>query len=861
MRGFFCWIVGVAAVVLIGTPLAAQGQGGVALEITLEDELGGVLVGATVSLEDAVGGEREAVTNAEGRATFEGLPPGEYELKAESPGFRELEQMVTIETDRPRPMRLQLEIEVTEIVDVTELRRPLPERQNIDQNADAFDIDDDILLGVPMSIRGDRIVQFLSRFMNPATGSSSIVIDGQEVSRLNLPPRAIDEIVVNKNPYSAEYRRPGRARVEVISQDGSESHHHADATFVFGDSALSARNPFVREKPDIQEWVGEMGFSGPLSGINGSYLFAAEVGADRTTGVVNAVTPAGAVSTFVPERQGETYWTGRLDLEPSDRVDLIFRYEYDRETERDGGVGGLVLPELASNTDSTSQDLWFVTEQILSAGFVHVPQVKISHQVERNGELPGLPMVIVHGAFEGGVNQSFKEATEVEVDFQDTATVIHGTHTFRFGGRFSPSFFKVTDRSNFGGTYEFSSLDTFEAGQPFVYRVTQGNPDLSYGIHTAETFFQDEIKLRPDFTLSLGVRYDWESIVEDHNNLAPRVAFAFAPGSRRTALRGGSGIFYQRLGRAAWEQVEFYGGNRLQALVINNPTYPNALAGGGATLATPTLYQFAPTMKSSYLIQTGIGVDQELWYRTSFSAEFLHIRGYDLFRVRDLNAPVAGTGLRPDPTFQNVIQIEPTGRMRANALHLTFNGRIGGDFEGNMVYTYSRAHDDTRGAGSAGDPTLVLPINSHDLRQEWGRADYDRRHRFSMAGVYEFPGEFQIGAILDVLSGLPYEITTGFDDNGDGEANDRPIGFRRNAGQGPKFVQLDIRLKKTFDTGRPLRYPQADPGEFELFFDVFNVLNTINYTDIIGVQSSPLFGLPNRAEKGRQLQAGLAYSF
>ena len=116
--------------------------------------------------------------------------------------------------------------------------------------------------------------------MNTAAGLPSIVIDGHEVTRLNLPPRAIDELVVNKNPYSAEYRRPGRARIEVVSQDGSESHHHGDATLIFNNSVVSAKSPFVNEKPSIEEMVGEFGFSGPLRNTKGSFLFAAELGGD-----------------------------------------------------------------------------------------------------------------------------------------------------------------------------------------------------------------------------------------------------------------------------------------------------------------------------------------------------------------------------------------------------------------------------------------------------------------------------------------------------------------------------------------------------------------------------------------------------
>ncbi|RPI47983.1 MAG: TonB-dependent receptor, partial [Acidobacteria bacterium] len=570
-------------VALFGLPVAAQ-DSRASLQVTVEDEVGGVLVSANVSLLNvATGQAREVVTSRQGVATFEGLARGEYKLVASAPGFRTVERPISIGPERPRPVRVQLVVEVTEVVDVEEFRRPAPELAEIEQNADQVNLNDDVLVGIPMSIRGDRIVQFLSRFMNSAAGVPSIVIDGHEVTRLNLPPRAIDELIVNKNPYSAEYRRPGRARIEVVSQDGSESHHHGDATFIFNSSAVSARNPFVQEKPQLEEMVGELGFSGPIRGTKGSFLFAAELGGDRATAAVNALTLNGAVATFVPERQRETFWTGRIDLSPSDRVDVSLRYEYEQELERNGGVGGLILPELARNGDAVKQDVYFTVSHILSAGFVHTPSMHLSYESTHEGnQPPNAPMLIVQGAFEGGISQRFKEWEIFQADFVDTATLRKGRHVFRFGGRFTPSFTKANDMNDFGGIFEFGSLDLFAAGRPYVFRINEGDPRLSYDLHTADAHFQDEIKIRPNFTLMLGVRYDWESIVEDRNNVAPRLAFSWAPGSQKTAIRGGAGMFYERLGGTAYERVQLYGGDRFRALVFNNPSYPNYLTGPGA---------------------------------------------------------------------------------------------------------------------------------------------------------------------------------------------------------------------------------------------------------------------------------------
>src|SRR5438309_444769 len=83
-----------------------------------------------------------------------------------------------------------------------------------------------------------------------------------------------------------------------------------------------------------------------------------------------------------------------------------------------------------------------------------------------------------------------------------------------------------------------------------------------------------------------------------------------------------------------------------------------------------------------------------------------------------------------------------------------------------------------------------LPADNYDLRGEFGRADYDRRHRLNSAGIVKLPHGWKLGTILTLSSGAPFNITTGTDDNHDTVANDRPPGVPRNAGQGPGLANL-----------------------------------------------------------------------
>src|SRR5207244_10173104 len=118
-------------------------------------------------------------------------------------------------------------------------------------DAAAVSVDSDLREGVPMTVGSDSIAAFLSSFLTPAVGKPTIILDGQEVDSLHLPPRAIKRIVVNRNPYAAEYRRPGKARIEVVSESGSPSHYHGNVMTVFSNPAMSARGPFMQDKPDL----------------------------------------------------------------------------------------------------------------------------------------------------------------------------------------------------------------------------------------------------------------------------------------------------------------------------------------------------------------------------------------------------------------------------------------------------------------------------------------------------------------------------------------------------------------------------------------------------------------------------------
>jgi len=178
-------------------------------------------------------------------------------------------------------------------------------------------------------------------------------------------------------------------------------------------------------------------------------------------------------------------------------------------------------------------------------------------------------------------------------------------------------------------------------------------------------------------------------------------------------------------------------------------------------------------------------------------------------------------------------------------------GNMSRFFSGTVQYTLGRAYDDTNGINS-------FPANNYDLSGEWSRAAFDERHRLRVSGTLT-PGKlFRLGVVLSMRSGQPYNLTTGQDGNQDGFANDRPVGVSRNSLEEFGSARLDLRWSREF----PLRRGKKEKGpRATVSLDAFNVLNRVNYTEVVGNLSSPFFGEPVSSQSARQMQATLGFVF
>jgi hypothetical protein len=440
----------------------------------------------------------------------------------------------------------------------------------------------------------------------------------------------------------------------------------------------------------------------------------------------------------------------------------------------------------------------------------------------------------------------------------DTVYWSHHNHAIKAGINL-PDFSRrgLTDRSNFNGTFQFSSNDDYLAGRPFSFTQQQGDPHLAYWQQEFGLFFQDDWRIRPNFSVGLGLRYDWQRYVPQNRNVAPRISIAYAPGqSRKTVIRAGVGLFYQPVPADAVADTLRFNGTRLRQIVLTDPGYPDPYSLGGSAQTQPSsTVAFDPNMRLPYSLQYSLSVERQLAKSATLTATYLGTRGEHLFRSRDINSPLPPLYVgRPDPTIAMERSIESSGRLRSDSLKLAF--RTNWSFLQTMTqYTFAKSYDNTSGINS-------FPANQYDLTGEWSRSSYDVRNSLSFSGTTSAARYFDLSAVLSLRSGRPYTVTTGTDDYNNSLTNARPAGVPRNSLQGPGAATLDLRLAKTFSLRFGRTAKSKDEGtRLTIAIDAYNALNRVNFGQFVGNLSSPFFGEPISAGPARRMQASINVRF
>lgn len=823
----------------------------------VRDQTGAVLPAAQVELLDESGvAVRHVAADAQGEFLIDAVPPGAYTLKIQFEGFRASTVKVRV-TGRRTPARQTVVLDLaTQTQEVTVNAGDDVITAAANANRDAVVLDDKELRNLPVFDRD--IVGALSRFLDASalgTGGVTLVVDGMEARKVGVPLSAIQQIKINQDPYSAEFPRPGRGRIEVVTKAGAEQ-YSGSMDFTFRDAQLNARDPFADSRPVEQRRIYEGVLGGPVrDGKRTSFLFTLERSEENLQSLVFAAGPAGPVRALVPAPDRALDLSASMNHQQGKRHTLSLRFTNEHTNTRNQGVGGTTLPEAGVDDRGHEARVIFGARSVLSGRLLHEFRLQLGRETGSTVSLHSGQRIVVLDAFTGGGAQGDQRTTEDQINLAESLTYVHGKHLFKAGFAM-PDFGRrgLDDRSNREGSFTFASLEDYALGRPLSFVQQRGDGHITFSQKVFGAFVQDQINISDRLSIAAGVRYDWQNVVRDNNNFAPRLSVAYAI-NKNTAIRGGGGMFYDRIGGGAIRDVLRSREDRFVRVVLLNPTYPDPSASGTAEAAVRSIVVLSPDVRIPYTFQYGVGLEHVLRKGTTVAVNYLRSRGVDLFRSRDINAPLAPLYEgRPNPALGQIRQIESTGRQTAHSVQFTGRGRLAPRVQGSVQYTIATARNDTSGINA-------LPANNYDLAGELGRADFDQRHRLEALLTLNGGDWADFGVSVSLGAGRPYSLRTGRDDYHTGQTNARPAGVARNTLQGPGFAGLDVRWSHEFAIGSARGGKDEDGPGFSIGVDAFNVINRVNYSGYVGTLTSPFFGQPIAAQPPRRVQLSASFQF
>ena len=867
----------VAAAVL-ATAAPALAQATASLRVTVLDETAAVLPGASVLLVGNDGIERTLQVDDLGTATASGLPPGDYTIGANYPGFRPSTGTLTLKRGANQTT-ITLAVAMSEEVTVAETDASERRDNGFTQTLSQEEID-------ALSDDADEMADQLAQMAGPG---AQIFVDGFRGGR--LPPKdQIQQIRFRTNSYAAEYHDAGMVRVEVITKPGMGA-WRSRVTFGFRDSALSARNAFAEARPIEQVKRVQVSSQGPIVKGKTSVTFSAEGNASYDAQTIVAATPGGDVRDQV--RRPNDVMNVNVRVEQALGAGNALRAEYQRRTQdrRNLGVGDFDLAERSWASDATTDTLRLRNTRLFGKKVFSELKFEFVQTTSENTSSSASPTLRVLDAFTGGGagQTGVREGQQFVIDQSVDFTLRR--HALRAGVLFEAGLWDSTQQTNANGTYTFSSLADFNAGLARTFTRRVGDPLVSYSQYQLGWYVQDDFRLSKNLQASLGLRQEIQTNLDDKFNLAPRAAVTWTVA--KANVRAGYGIFYDWYESATYEQTVRVDGVRQIDEVILNPTFPVTATSGGTRLPASRI-QAAANLTQPTIHQASIGFDKNLKEWMGVRADYMWTRGYDVLRSVNVNAPV--NGVHPDPTIGNISEISATGRRASDRLSVGINLRVPQRrMFGNVMYQLGSVRNHADGA-------LSLPADSNDPDADWGPAAQDVRHRLFVMGNFPLPYGLRAGMNMQVSSARPYNITTGLDDNGDTVFNDRAAGVGRNSGRGAGQMTVDLRLTKSFNlggllSGGPEGVPMGGPPppggaanamqpgvggpgggggdgprmvimegsnsryRADFYVNVQNLFNRTNLNSFSGNQLSPFFGTATSAGPARRIELGATISF
>ncbi len=669
-----------------------------------------------------------------------------------------------------------------------------------------------------------------------------------------LPPKEqISSIKVIKSSVDAEFHTLGKTVVDVRTKAGLSSFFGVVA-FNFNDSKLNARNPFAASRLPEQNKSFISYLTGPIVQKKASFnlLFLAN-NAFETKNIV----------AFVPNKEIDRKTKAftkiilssvGIDYNLNTNHTLNFSYYFEKIDNINFGVGELNLAETSFNSNDRIHQIRIFESGIINKQFVNEFRIELTSENLKIVPKNFSPSITVLGNFISGGALINNQLTSKKLNLTDNIFFDKTNHFIKLGTDFQFERKKVISKDGLNGSFVFTSLNDFQNNIPSVFTQRQRESLSIINQSQVAFYIQDDIRLYKNFQIGLGLRYEIQNNLSDYNNFSPRLSFVYSPNKEgRFIFRGGTGIFYQWLESATLSNILNTIGQASDLIVIGqNNKLPPSVKTIDDSLTNPIIF----------VLQTGVNfrVNKKLNVETLYKFQ----RGNHLFRSRDVNAPY--NGIRPNPLFGKISQLESSGISSENSLEIITEGSFikGANF--NLRYKLAKEINNF-------DGIFDLPMDNYNVNNEKAVSSLDRRHKITGSLNYLLFKKLQVTPIFKLYSSLPYTIITGRDENGDTVFNDRPSNIKRNSERGEWLKQIDLQLSwrmslksnnKSTSADEPISKEEiikALKKSIGINVTMQNLLNSTNPQNYIGNQLSPFYRKATSSTTARRIQIGINFIF
>ena len=907
---------------------AAVKCAGSALTGTVRDATDALIPGATLTLDGKAG----ATSASDGSFRFGCVANGPHQLAISAEGFATRE----LDMKTPHTARVSVVLQLSSVQTQVDVTADQTTAGNPDESGPALTVSGKQLQS--LADDPDDLLRELQQMAASAGGSpsnSTISVDGFQSGDNNttLPPKSsIAYIKVNPDLFSAEYRQPpfGGGHIEIYTKPGQPTFHGALFT-TNSSSWMNAHDPFSTSEGVIGKQRYGFELTGPIRKKGSDFVLNLEHRSIADSAVINAIsvdklgdqTP---LLESVPNPQSLWIGLAKVEWQLGPKNTFIASLDAWHKHQQNVGAGGSTLASGGYDSEQYDHELHFTDVTTLSPKLMHEARLGIEIDGKDNGPNSTAPQVVVAGAFTSGGNTSGAQRDhEVDSEFDDDAILSLSKHLIKFGVQSELLRERFRYYNNFNGTWLFGgaanapvldanhnaiagqtetitgveqyvrALNGWAGGAATQYSNAAGNPTINLTQYRLALFVQDDWKLLPNLHLAWGLRYYTQNKPMVHNNINPRLGLAWSPDKKATwNLHAHAGLFSGRFSAHNYAQILDMDGTQRVTSLIYTPACPGAFDPNGCnafTGATPlqSVRSIQPHLANLTYGIENLGYSHTFPHGWTFSNDYYIAQLWHDTRTENINSPLNDqpTGPRPLAPNVNILQMQASGRGYGNVEFFGLSQQALKRFQFFFGAVRVQIVDDTD------DNPLTTPQTTGSNVGEYARrTDNGLWNTFGNASL-QLPKKLQLSANFNGSGGNPYNVTTGFDNNGDGDFNDRPQyalpgtptcaanptaapcsyatpwgqlvasggsgSLARNKGVMPWTYFLDTNLQRAFNLTKNAK---ADhPQTLTVNLRSSNVLNHTNVTAVGSVLGSPQFGVPYAANNGRRVEVGLRYSF